>query len=398
MTDGLAWLLNPLYDKHHLIANRRGKMSTVNIADRKAVEAEAGSGELTSKAGEKRKRPVRRTWIVGATALAITLAGVAYIVAPSATQTTDNAYVSADTTSVAPKVRGLITQVLVRDNQIVHVGDPLVQIEPEEFNARVATATAELADAKAGVASAHAALASLDAEERLAASNVRVSESSIRAANAQAERAKADRRRYENLVASGAVPVRDADTYRTTAITAEQDVARVSALFDVAQDSEAVTRSKRAALTAALQKAEANVARTSAALDLAMQDQRHTVIVAPIDGIVGNRQVEQGDYVQPGTRLLTLVPLQDRYITANFKETQTGRMKSGQHAHIVVDALPGRKFLGTVDSLAPGSGSTFSLLPFEPGAGNFTKIVQRVPVRIRLNPEQTGLACIIREH
>jgi membrane fusion protein (multidrug efflux system) len=347
--------------------------------------------EPPATAGKRLSMPARRTLIVGATALAVALGGIAYILVPASTQTTDDAYVSADATAVAPKVRGLVAQVLVQDNQVVHAGDPLVRIDPEEFDARVATAVAELADAKAGVASAKAALVSLDAEERFSAANVRAAQSSILAAKAQAERANADRKRYENLVASGAVAARDADTYRVEAITAEQDVARVSALFDVSRDSEAVTRSKRATLGAALQKAEATKARADATLDLARQDQRHTVIVAPIDGIAGNRQVQQGDYVQPGTRLLTLVPLQERYVTANFKETQTARMQPGQRARIEVDALSGREFLGIVDSLAPGSGSRFSLLPFEPGTGNFTKIVQRVPVRIRFDPNQANL-------
>src|SRR6185312_1535134 len=129
-----------------------------------------------------------------------------------------------------------------------------------------------------------------------------------------------------------------------------------------------------------------------AALDLAKQDQGWTVIRAPIDGVVGDRQAEAGDYVQPGTRLLTLVPLNAVYVTANFKETQIARMLPGQAARIKVDALPGVTLKGEVDSFAPGSGSQFSLLPFEPGTGNFTKIVQRVPVRIRLDPAQPALA------
>jgi membrane fusion protein (multidrug efflux system) len=115
------------------------------------------------------------------------------------------------------------------------------------------------------------------------------------------------------------------------------------------------------------------------------------VIRAPIDGVVGDRQVEPGDYVQPGTRLLTLVPIRSLYVTANFKETQVSRMLVGQAATIKVDALPGRKLKGEVESFAPGSGSQFSLLPFEPGTGNFTKIVQRIPVRISLDPGQPGL-------
>src|SRR5262249_40634681 len=129
-----------------------------------------------------------------------------------------------------------------------------------------------------------------------------------------------------------------------------------------------------------------------AALDLAKQDQGYTVVRAPIDGVVGDRQAEAGDYVQPGSRLLTVAPLQGLYVTANFKETQIGRMVPGQAARVKVDALPGVTLKGEVDSFAPGTGSQFSLLPFEPGTGNFTKIVQRVPVRIRLDPGQPGLA------
>jgi membrane fusion protein (multidrug efflux system) len=281
--------------------------------------------------------------------------------------------------------------VLVRDNQKVHAGEPLIRIDPEEFDARVATARAELADAQAGVASARAALASLDAEETLAAANVDAAQTAIRSANAESARAEADSKRYEALVKTGAVSVRDADTLRTRAIAAEQEAARSVALLTVSRESQHVTSAKRATLSAALQKAEASVERSRAALDLALQDQRHTMILAPIDGVVGNRQVQQGDYVQPGSRLLTLVPLRDLYVTANFKETQTARMRPGQAVIIRADALPGHDFDGVVESLAPGSGSQFALLPFEPGTGNFTKIVQRVPVRIRFVGEQKGL-------
>ena len=116
-----------------------------------------------------------------------------------------------------------------------------------------------------------------------------------------------------------------------------------------------------------------------------------STVLAPIDGVVANRQARDGDYVAPGTRLLTVVPLHDLYITANFKETQTERMRPGQRVTIDVDALSGEELAGRVESIAPGSGSTFSLLPFEPGTGNFTKIVQRVPVRIRFDSGQPRL-------
>jgi len=182
-----------------------------------------------------------------------------------------------------------------------------------------------------------------------------------------------------------------ADAYRAAAITAGSEADHSRAELDVSVNQLGVTEAKRASLTANLAQTQAAVARARAALELAKQDQGHTVIRAPIDGVVGDRQVEAGDYVQPGTRLLTIVPMDSLFVTANFKETQTARMLAGQPGAIRVDALPGTTLKGRVESFAPGSGSQFSLLPFEPGVGNFTKIVQRVPVRIRLDPGQAGL-------
>jgi membrane fusion protein (multidrug efflux system) len=333
-----------------------------------------------------------RTALVVGAAVVVAAAGVVYIVVPKGAVSTDAAYVQADSSAVAPKVRGLIAQVLVRHNQAVRRGDPLIQIDPEEFDAKVASAAADVANAEASVESARAALIALDAEERLAASNVRAAQTGIRSADAQSERAAADRHRFDDLVASGAVARRDADQYRAGAITAAADADRSRAELDVSRNQALVTHAKRAALTASLSQAQAAVARARAALDLARQDQGHTLIRAPIDGVVGDRQAEAGDYVQPGTRLMSIVPMASLYVTANFKETQVSRMTVGQPATIKVDALPGTPLKGEVESFAPGSGSQFSLLPFEPGTGNFTKIVQRVPVRIRFEPGQAALA------
>ena len=338
--------------------------------------------------------PSRRTLIAIGVALAVAAAGIAAILAPVSSESTDDAYVGADATTVAPKVRGLVAEVLVRDNQTVRAGEPLIRIDAEEFDAKVANARAQISDAEAGVADARAALVSLDAEEGLAAANVVAAQTTIRSANAQSERAVADSHRYDALVGSGAVSVRDADSIRAAAISAEQDVAKAVALLNVSRESQRVTVAKRGALLASLQKAQASVQAAHAALDLALQDQRNSLVVAAVDGVVGNRQVQQGDYVQPGTRLLTLVPLHGLYVTANFKETQTGKMRPGERATVKIDALPHHALTGIVESLAPGSGSQFSLLPFEPGTGNFTKIVQRVPVRIRFDAEQPDLAVL----
>lgn len=336
-------------------------------------------------------RPSKRTVLASGVAIAVAAAGAVWITAAPSAVSTDDAYVGADATSVAPKVRGLVAQVYVRDNQPMRTGQPLVRIDPEEFDARVASAEASLVNAQAGVASAKAALISLAAEERLSAAEVVAARTSIRSAGAQSARADADRKRYTALVESGAVARSQADSISAAAVTAEQDSARARAMLAVSAETAGVTSAKRPGLLAALETAQAKVGEARAALDLAKQDRRHTVIFAPVDGVVGNRQVRVGDYVQPGTRLLTLVPLHALYVTANFKETQTARMRVGQAAIVEADALPGATIRGTVESLAPGSGSSFSLLPFEPGTGNFTKIVQRVGVRIRFDGGQPAV-------
>jgi len=334
----------------------------------------------------------RRPLVAAAVAVVIALAGVAYIASPKRSVSTDNAYLQADSSVVAPKVRGLVAAVLVRHDQAVHRGDPLVRIDPEEFDARVAAAAATLQNARASVEAARAALVALDAQEQLAASNMRAAQTAILSSDAEQSQAEADRRRYDALIASGAVARSAAEHYRTAAVTAQANAQHSRAEFAVSRDAASVTRAGRLTLQANLDRAEASVASARAALELAHQDQANTIVRAPIDGVVGDRQVEPGDYVQPGSRLLTVVPLDALYVVANFKETQTARMVVGQHADVEVDALPGQTLKGRVESFAPGSGSQFSLLPFEPGTGNFTKIVQRVPVRIRFDPDQAGLA------
>ena len=342
----------------------------------------------------RRRFASRKAVIAVGLALTLGAAGAIYIAMPKSSVSTDNAYVQADSSVISPKVRGLVAEVLVEHNQRVRRGDALVRIDPEEFDARVASAQAEVQNARARQQSAQAALISLDAEEQLAASNVRAAQATIRSADAQSERAVADRRRFDGLVTTGAVARHDADQYRAAALSALADADKSRAQFDVSRNQEAVTHAKRLTLEANLAQAQAAVSAAEAALDLAHQDQAHTVIRAAIDGVVGDRQVEPGDYVQPGTRLLTIVPLDLLYVIANFKETQTDRMMPGQAATIRIDALPGQPLLGKIESFAPGSGSQFSLLPFEPGTGNFTKIVQRVPVRIRFDAGQPALAAL----
>lgn len=333
--------------------------------------------ESNSPAPPKKRFP--RGLLVAGVAAVVAVGGVIWLTASPDAETTDNAYVAADTTTIAPRIRGFVAKVLVRDNQPVKAGDPLVIIEGQEFGARLDAARAELAQAEANVTAARAALASQSLSVSLAEARVSASQSALTAASAEEGRALADRRRNEALAQSGAIAARDIEAAQSTAVGAQSSSQQAR--------SDILVKRREVALASAR-------ARAAAALALAEQDNGYTIIRAPIDGVVGNKQVRVGDYVKPGTYLLGLVPLGDVYVVANYKETQTERMRPGQTVTVEVDALDDTKLRGRVESLAPGTASSFALLPFEPGTGNFTKIVQRVPVRIMLDRGQKGLAAL----
>jgi membrane fusion protein (multidrug efflux system) len=352
-----------------------------------AAEIAAGA---TPAAKPKRKLP--RGMLVLAAALVVGAGGYGYIHAAKGSATTDNAYVKTDVTIVAPRVRGHVAQVLVADNQPVRAGQVLVRLDPEEYAARVAAAEGDLALADAAVAAARAALVRLGSEEAMAAAQVREAQTGIVAADAESRRARADWDRYAELLKTGYAPRRDADRVEAQAVTAAAQADKSRAGLSLSRSQLAATSSRRGELLAAVAQAEAQRAKAAAALDLARQDRQHAEIRSPITGVVGDRQANVGDYVQPGSRLLVVNPLDRLYLTANFKETQTARMLRGQAAKVKVDALPGVTLKAHVESFAPGTGSEFALLPFEPGVGNFTKIVQRVPVRLRFDPGQPEVA------
>jgi len=342
-------------------------------------------------APRKRFAIPRNPLIAAGLAILIALVGALWLAMPSSSESTDNAYLQADSSSVAPKVGGLVTAVLVKDNQRVRAGQPLVRVDDQDYAARAMSAQAALADAQAEVATARAELDALNAQEGLASAQVRAAGTSIASADAEYARADADNRRFNALLAQGFATRRDVERVSSAAVGARSARERAQADLSVAGEQAMVTQARRPVLQAQLARANAAVLKARAAVDLAQQDLRHTVVLAPVDGVVGNRQIQIGDYVQPGSRLLTLVPQSSVYVVANFKETQTRRMRIGQRAKVSVDALGGRTLTGEIESFAPGSGSEFTLLPFEPGSGNFTKIVQRIGVRIRLDPGQVPL-------
>jgi len=356
-----------------------------------ALTPTADLAAAAAPAKPRRRLPPRGVLVLGA-ALAVGAGGVAYILAAKPTAATDNAYLKTDVTVVAPRVRGHVAEVLVGDNEAVKAGQVLIRLDPEEYAARVAAAEGDLAAAQAQVASAEASLARLGSEEAVAAAGVREAETNIRAADAEVSRARADWDRYAALLKTGWVPRSAADRVETQAIAAAAAADKTRASLALSRSQQSATAGRRGELVAAIAQARAQAAKAAAALDLARQDQSHAEIRSPVAGVVGDRQANVGDYVQPGSRLLVVNPLDRLYITANFKETQTGRMLHGQAAKVKVDALPGVTLKAHVESFAPGTGSEFALLPFEPGVGNFTKIVQRVPVKLRFDPGQPDVA------
>ena len=285
---------------------------------------------------------------------------------------TDDAYLKADTVTVSPKVAGYVAEVLVRDNQQVTAGQLLVRIDDRDYRA-------ELAQSEAQKAAAAADLRNIEAQIGQQKARIAAGEAQVASAGAQADYAASESRRYQGLISSGAVS-------RQREQLAQTDLKRSAAGLN---ESRAMLQTEHAALEvleSQRDKARAAVDNAEAAVEQSRLRLSYTTIAATEPGVVGDRAVRAGQLVQPGTRLMTLVPVHDVYLVANFKETQLGRLYRGEDVSIVLDAFPGRTLRGRIESLAPGTGSEFALLPPENASGNFTRVVQRVPVKIAIDP------------
>ncbi|MGY8661378.1 HlyD family secretion protein [Bradyrhizobium sp. UFLA05-109] len=299
--------------------------------------------------------------------VAVVAGGWAY--ANSSETSTDNAYIRGDVTSLAPKVLGYVTAVEVQDNQSVHAGDVLFRIDDRDYRAR-------LAQAVANVDAAEARLTNVDAEIQLQHALIRQAEAQKRSSAAEMNLAtKASDRRRE-LIRTNAVSQAQVDESDAALSKAEAAVAAAVATIEAQKQRIAVLASQREAAVAAVAQAEA-------ARDLAQIDLDNTIVHAPVDGVIGNRQVRIGRLVAPGASLLDIVPVRDVWVVANFKETQVEHIRPGQRVRIIVDGYSHTTLDGVVDSFAPGSGSAFSMLPADNATGNFVRVVQRVPVKIR---------------
>ena len=281
---------------------------------------------------------------------------------------TDDAYVQADMSFVSPKISGYIDKVLVSENQKVKAGDPLFVIDNGDYKIAVAQAEAQ-------IATLAKTLDRIDAQTKAAQASLQQAQASKVADQAAADNAARAQDRAAQLLKTHVGTQAQLDDAQTALDQAKAALVGADAQIAAAQANIGVLEAQRAEQASTL-------ASLQLTRDKAQRDLSFTVLKAPYDGVVGNRSVEQGDLVSPGQKLAVVVPMDKLYIVGNFKETQLGRMVPGEKVRITVDAIDGQSFEGTVSSLAPASGAVFSLLPPENATGNFTKVVQRVPVRI----------------
>jgi membrane fusion protein (multidrug efflux system) len=334
----------------------------------------SASADVHNDAASARRKVPRFLLPVG---LLLALAGLGALIywwlAGRFIQSTDDAYLQADSLTVAPKVSGYVTDVYVGDNAAVQPGQPLVRLDERQYRSALdqarATVDARGADierAQAGIRQQQAAIEQARAQ--------------LKAAQITAKHAQDEVRRYSPLAQTGAESGDQLSVLISNRDQAQATLAADQAALDQSQ-------ARLGDLRAQLAQARAQLEAARASASQAQLDLQDTLIRSSLSGRVGDRTVRVGQYAQPGTRLMTVVPVQSIYLTANFKETQIGRMRAGQPATVHVDALPDMDLHGVVDSFAPGTGAQFALLPPENATGNFTKIVQRVPVRIRIDAD-----------
>jgi membrane fusion protein (multidrug efflux system) len=295
-----------------------------------------------------------------------------------AIQVTNDAYVRAETTRLSVRVAGAVKTVAVRDYQRVRAGDLLVEIDPADYAVQVL-------QAEAVVAAARAAMDNLGNQVELQYATIAQAEAQLQSASARETQAGQEEERQETLSLSNSGT-------RQRLEQAVADYAKAQADVRASRAVIAAQKHQLGILAGTRKQREADVRAAEAALDAARLRLSYTRVVAPFDGSVGERQVQMGDYVNIGTNLIAVVPLPNVYVTANYKETQLTNVKVGQPVEITVDTFPGAVLRGRVEQIAPASGSQFALLPPDNATGNFTKVVQRIPVRIALDSGQPRLA------
>jgi membrane fusion protein (multidrug efflux system) len=306
--------------------------------------------------------------------------GFSYFTYGQYIETTDDAYVKADTAAIAARVNGYVAKVMVGDNQRVRAGDVLVSIDDADFKAALDQARAQTA---AKAAALQGVEANLGLEEKLIDAKV----AAVVSAVAHQRLATADLERAKELRANGSGSKQSYDAALAASEQADAEVASATAAL-------AAERERLTVLRSAKVQAQADLDASTAALKQAELNLSYALVRAPFDGVVGAKTVQDGQYVRAGAQMMAVVRLPDVFVVANFKETQAGDMRRGQAVSIVVDAFPEVGLKGRIDSFSPATGSEFSLLPPENATGNFTKIVQRLPVKIMLESDPETLALL----
>jgi len=376
-----------------------------------AEEDEQRGGKLRAlrerRAGFFRKHP-KAKYLLAIVALALIAGAVFVWHYYSVRESTDDAQIDGHINPISARVTGTAIRVLHDDNDVVKAGDVLVELDPKDYQVALERAKADLASAEANAVAAHVGvplttttsssqLAAADAAVQSAEREIQASQARVQEAQANYTKLAADLKRMEMLVQKDEISRQQYDASVAAATSAkatldaanaavassESKLAQAKAQADAAHtvpEQIKMTRAKAGAATADVQRAQA-------AVDQAQLNLQYTKIVAPVDGVLSKRNVEPGQVVQAGQPLFSIVNLDDIWVTANFKETQLRNMKPGQKAEISVDAY-GRSYRGTVESIAGASGARFSLLPPENATGNYVKVVQRIPVRIRIDKGQ----------
>jgi membrane fusion protein (multidrug efflux system) len=364
---------------HHPTAFEVGRPVPADAAVKDLLPGASDTKEIVPAPAPTKKLNLRKLLLAGAAVAALagaTYYGWDYWTVGQYLVSTDDAYVKADNTTVAPKVSGYLHEVLVGDNERVKAGEVLARIDARDF-------AVALDQAKADVAAARAAITSKQAQLDVQQATIEAAKATVEVDQATAIFAGQENKRYTDLATTGYGSVQNAQQAQSRIAGAQAAIAR-----DTANLASALKQVDL--LKAEIVQANATLARAQAQQHQAELNLDYTSIVAPIDGIVGNRTLRTGQFVQAGTQLMSLVPVTGAYVVANFKETQLTDVREGQAVDIAVDMFPGQLVHGKVDSIAPASGQEFALLPPDNATGNFTKVVQRIPVKIALSPDTSA--------
>lgn len=386
------------------------------------VEEAPSAGETKQVSGKRRRAP----FVLGGLILAASILGGSVWLAGRGKQSTDDAFVESHVATVAPRIQGQVIKVLVKDNQVVEVGQPLVELDDRDAKVKLDTAAADLLSAKANLTAMETQRAltekNVDANLRQATGGVTQASALAGSSRATIDQAKADVTAAESRRALAQIELGRTQRLHDDGAIAKADLDTKQALFDQADASLAQARAReRAAVSgirsaaggietaqgrlalaqagpeqidtakAAVAVAKARVAQAEAAVEQASLNLSYTKILAQVRGVVSRRSVEVGQTVDPSRPLLAVTSLDDVWVVANFKEDQIASMHDGQRVQIKVDAFSTRPIRGHVDSISGGSGARFSLLPPDNASGNFTKVVQRIPVLIRFDEQPSGV-------